>query len=72
MILCVESYAGDQYLSGRRVSVRELKDQIQKIHALMDPIEDNFIAMLCRAYGWNPAKESIPDLTYDRDTGLIF
>lgn len=72
MILCIESYTGDKYLSGHRVAIRELKEQIQQVHGLFDPIEDNFVALLCRMYGWNPIEESIPDLTYDRDTGLLF
>lgn len=72
MILCIESYTGDSYLSGRRVSVKELKDQIQKVHTLEDPTEDNFIALLCRVYGWDYTEQRIPDLTYDRDTCLIF
>ena len=75
MILCIESWKGDTLLSGKGCSIRELKIQMRAAEALRDPEEDNFIPLLCRMYGWEiePYSETvIPDLTYDRDTGLIF
>jgi hypothetical protein len=72
MIICIEYWKGDVYLSGKAVAVTELKRQIQSVQKLLDPIEDNFVPLLCRMYGWEQAEECIPDLTYDRDTSLYF
>ena len=75
MIICIESWKGDTLLSGKHIPLRELKAQMRAAEALRDPEEDHFIALLCRMYGWETepySEETIPDLTYDRDTGLIF
>ena len=75
MILCIESWKGDTCLSGKKISVSELRNQIRETERLHDREEDNFIPLLCRMYGWeviSAAAETVSDYTYDADTGLIF
>ena len=70
MIVCIEYWEGDTYLIGKKVSLQELKSQIQSVEIRYDPDEDNFVPMLCRMYGWEVTEECIPDCIYDRDTSL--
>ena len=70
--MCIEYWKGDTYLTGKRISKQELKEQMRTVEACCDPFEDNFIALLCRMYDWERAEETVPDYTYDRDTLLIF
>ena len=75
MILCIESWKGDTLLSGQRTPYRVLKANIRQAENLCDPAEDNFIPLLCRLCGWEVLEspsDTVPDLTYDRDTGLLF
>jgi len=72
MIICIEYWKGDIYLTGKKVSLPELKKQIRTAEALYDPIEDNLVDLLCRMYNWERAEETVPDYTYDRDTLMIF
>ena len=74
MILCIEYWKGDVFLSGKPICPGELKQQIRNTEVLYDRIEDNFVALLCRMYHWQViqnADGSIPDVTYDRDTNLL-
>ena len=74
MILCIESWKGDTYLTGKKRSLAELKNQIREVERLYDRGEDNLIPMLCRMYGWeivSVSQDTVPDYTYDADTGLI-
>ena len=74
MILCIESWKGDTYLTGKKISIRDLKGQIREVERLFDQKTDNFIPLLCRLYGWemiSAAPDTVPDCTYDVDTGLI-
>ena len=72
MIICVEYWKGDVYLSGKMISLAELKRQIQSVELRYDPVEDTFVPLLCRMYGWELTEECVPDYTYDRDTSLYF
>ena len=75
MILCIESWKGDIYLTRKKISLRDLKGQIREVERLFDRETDNFIPLLCRMYGWeviSAAAETVSDYTYDADTGLIF
>lgn len=75
MILCIESWKGDTYLTGKKISVSELKRQVREVEQLFDRETDNFIPLLCRVYGWEiiaVSPDTVPDCTYDADTGLIF
>ena len=75
MILCIESWKGDVFLSGKRICPGELKQQVRNIEVLYDRIEDNFVTLLCRMYQWDIipyVPDIIPDFTYDRDTERIF
>ena len=72
MIICIEYWKGDVYLSGKVISLAELKRQIQSVQLRYDSAEDNFIPLLCRMYGWEETQESVSDYTYDRDTSLYF
>lgn len=74
MILCIESWKGDTYLSGKQRSISELKHQLRKTEGLYDRGEDNFIPLLCRMYGWETiavSPDTVPDCIYDADTGLV-
>ena len=74
MILCIESWKGDTCLTGKKISVSELKRQIQDAQGLYDREEDNFLSLLCRMYGWEifaASPDTVPDYTYDRDTGRV-
>ena len=74
MILCIESWKGDIFLSGKPICPGELKQQIRNTEVLYDRIEDNFVALLCRMYHWQVIQNAdgiIPDVTYDRDTNLL-
>ena len=74
MIICIESWKGDTLLSGKTIPIRELKEQMRRAESLCDPAEDNFIPLLIRIYGWEIPpypQDTVPDYTYDRDTGLI-
>ena len=75
MILCIESWKGDTYLTGKKRPIAELSCQIRQVEQLFDRETDNFIPLLCRLYGWeviSTAAETVSDYTYDADTGLIF
>ena len=75
MILCIESWKGDTYLSGKKRTLAELKNQIREAERLCDRAEDNFVPLLCRMYAWETiglSPDTVPDCTYDADTGLIF
>ena len=74
MILCIESWKGDTCLTGKKVSVLELKRQVREVERLFDRETDNLIPLLCRMYGWEVAdlpQDTVPDYTYDADTGLV-
>ena len=74
MILCIESWKGDTYLTGKKRPIAELSCQIRQAEQLFDRETDNFIPLLCRMYGWeviSAAPDTVPDCTYDADTGLI-
>ena len=75
MILCIEYWNRDTYLTGKSVSKRELHRQIKQVETSLDPQIDNFIPFLCRMYGWEliaADTDIVPDVTYDRDTGMLF
>ena len=72
MVVCMEYWKGDCYLSGKTVSLAELKRQIQSVQMYYDPVEDNFAPLLYRMHGWELTEECVPDYTYDRDTSLYF
>ena len=74
MILCIESWKGDIYLTGKKISLRDLKGQIWEVERLFDREMDNFVPLLCRMYGWeviSVASDTVPDYIYDADTGLV-
>ena len=71
MILCIESYLGDVFLSGKNRTKSELKRQLLHTEAIRDVEHDNFMPLLCRLYGWEETAETDADYTWDRDTGLL-
>lgn len=73
MILCIEYWNKDTYLTGKAISQGELAKQMKQVEACFDPQTDNFIPLLCRMYGWEPIDclDVVPDITYDRDTGIL-
>ena len=75
MILCIESWKGDTYLTGKKRTISELSCQIRQVERIFDRETDNFVPLLCRMYGWEVASVdpyTVPDYTYDTDTGLIY
>ena len=75
MILCIESWKGDTYLTGKKRTISELSCQIRQVERIFDRETDNFIPMLCRLYGWDVISNEldvVPDYTYGADTGLIY
>ena len=75
MILCIESWKGDTFLTGKKRTLPQLTRQIRQVEADFDRETDNFIPLLCRMYGWEAvctSPDTVPDYTYDADTGLIF
>ena len=71
MILCIESYLGDVWLSGKARTKSELKQQLLHAESIRDPEHDNFLPLLCRLYGWEETVEDAADYTWDRDTELL-
>ena len=74
MILCIEYWKGDTFLTGSKIPVSVLRQQLNIVETLFDKVEDNFVPLLCRMYGWNyvdDAESIFPDFTYDRDTGIL-
>ena len=72
MVIEIESYQGDIKLYGYVLLQRELRKQIDTVEELYDRGTDNFVALLCRLYGWTETDmPDIPDYIYDRDTGKL-
>ena len=72
MILRVESWTGDTTLSGKSRPRWILEEELFRVDARYDRQEDNFVPLLCRAYGWELCETGeAPDFTYDRDTGRL-
>ncbi len=71
-IVEIEYYKGDVLLYGKKISERDLARQLIEIENSYDKMEDNFIELFCRRYGWTILNaNNEPDFTYDRDTGLL-
>lgn len=69
MIVEIEFYKGDVLLSGKSIPYNEFLRQINEIESDYDRIQDNFIALLCRRYGWTVTGGNLtPTYVYDRDT----
>ena len=74
MIICIESWKGDTYLTGKKRTLAELKNQLREAERLRDRMDDNFVPLLCRMYGWevvSVSPDTVPDCTYDADTGVV-
>ena len=72
MIVEVEYYKGDALLYGSKISRHELNKQLIEIENTYDKVQDNFIDLFCRRFGWTILDgDEIPDFTYDRDIGLL-
>lgn len=68
MIIEIEYYQGDMLLSGKQISYAEFLKQLRKIESDYDREQDNFIALLCRRYGWTIIETlDNPVYVYDRD-----
>lgn len=68
MIVELEYYQGDTLLSGKQISYAEFLKQLRKIESDYDREQDNFIALLCRRYGWTIIETlENPVYVYDRD-----
>ncbi|MBO5387295.1 MAG: hypothetical protein J6A59_04050 [Lachnospiraceae bacterium] len=73
MVVEIEYYKGDVLIYGNNVSGHVLKKQLIEIENYYDKLEDNFVNLLCRRFGWTVLNiDALPDFTYDRDTGLLF
>lgn len=72
MIIEIEYYKSDVLLYGKKINERDLKRQLIEIENSYDKMEDNFIELFCRRFGWTILNtNSEPDFTYDRDTGFL-
>lgn len=73
MIIEIEYYKGDTILSGKNISLNELKQQIDFIESVCDRETDNFIDMMLRVFNWNIlyGYSGKIDFVYDRDTDNI-
>ena len=72
MIICIESWKGDVLLSGKTRLRSVLIQELARVESLYDRETDNFVPLLCRMYGWTAVEGGeTPDMTYDRDTGLM-
>lgn len=71
ILLEIEYYKGNIILRGKTVPKKELLEQIRLIESKYDHEEDNFVAMLCRVYGYEriDIDECFVDYVYDRDIG---
>lgn len=68
MIIEIEYYQGDILLSGKQISYAEFLKQLRKIESDYDREQNNFIALLCRRYGWTIIETlDNPVYVYDRD-----
>ncbi len=73
MILEIEYYKYDTYLSGKVDSFIELQKQINYIEERYDCETYNFIALMCRTYHWEIIeKHYSPDCVYDRDIKHLY
>lgn len=72
MVVEIEYYKGDVLLYGNNISKYDLKKQLIEIENSYDKLEDNFVNLFCRRFGWTVLNtDDLPDFTYDRDAGLL-
>ena len=68
MILEIEYYKGDVFLTGKNISESTLRKHIVYVQRTFDRENDNFTELLCRCFDWEILSyDGIPDYTYDRD-----
>ncbi len=73
MIIEIEYYKKDTLLSGKAISLAELKKQLETTENIHDTETDNFTEMLCRNYGYVITEtDMIPDYVYDRDIRKLY
>ncbi len=73
MIIEIEYYKKDTMLSGKAMSLAELKKQLETTENIHDTETDNFTEMLCRNYGYVITEtDMIPDYVYDRDIRKLY
>lgn len=76
MTIEIEYFKRDILLYGKRVSMSDLKRQMEEIENAYDRVEDNFTALLCRRFGWECLKateeKEVPEFTYDRDVQRLY
>lgn len=73
MILEIEYYKYDTYLSGKVNDIHELQKQLEDIEERYDRETDNFIALLCITYHWTKIERYYsPDCIYDRDVKRLY
>ena len=52
MILEIQYYKGDVFLTGKNISELSLRKQIEYVHKKFDRENDNFTELLCRCFNW--------------------
>lgn len=73
MIIEIEYYEGDVLLMGKARGLGALKRQIAEVEKLCGGENDNFTELLCGMYDRTEISAGeLPDITYDRDTGIFF
>ena len=72
MVVEIEYYKGDVLLYRNNISKYDLKKQLIEIENSYDKLEDNFVNLFCRRFGWKVLNtDALPQFIYDRDTGLL-
>lgn len=69
LVIEIEYYKGDILLEGKTIAFHTFQSQIADIERDYDREEDNFTALLCRRFHYEPAAaDAVPQFVYDRDT----
>lgn len=78
MLVEIEYYKENVLLYGKKRTYAEFRRQMEEIEAIYDEVEDNFVELLGRRYGWTVVRgdmsdeDMVPVYVYDRDTGKAY
>jgi len=73
MLVFIESYFGDRLISGRKCSLKKLRERFRKIIEVSHG--EDFTALFCRAYNFEefPLDDDLDiDVIIDLDTYLVY
>ncbi|GFI23706.1 hypothetical protein IMSAGC011_02496 [Lachnospiraceae bacterium] len=75
MIIEIEYFKGDVLLTGKPIPYKTFLRQLREIEICYDRMQDNFISLLCRRFGWSIIDSKVdikPTYRYDRDIKKAF